>query len=81
MRKGYNGSQTITVLSNLGSDGSEYTLSLSNTGFDSGDKVTEIITCSSLTVDDNGDVPVPMNSGEPRVIYPSSKLSGSTLCS
>ncbi|KAJ5093297.1 hypothetical protein N7456_009158 [Penicillium angulare] len=80
MRKGYNGTQTITVLSNLGSGGSEYTLSLSNTGFEAGLKVTEIITCTSLTVDDSGDVPVPMNSGEPRILYPSSGL-GTTLCS
>ncbi|KAJ6096647.1 alpha-amylase [Penicillium sp. IBT 16267x] len=81
MRKGYNGTQTITVLSNLGESGSEYTLTLSDAGFVAGLAVTEIFTCSSITVDDSGDVAVPMSSGEPRILYPSSELSGSTLCS
>ncbi|KAJ6032705.1 alpha-amylase [Penicillium herquei] len=81
MRKGYDGSQTITILSNLGTSGSEYTLSLSGTGYESGSIVTEIFTCTNITVDDSGDVSVSMNSGEPRILYPSSKLSGSTLCS
>ncbi|KAJ5216985.1 family 13 alpha amylase in complex with acarbose [Penicillium chermesinum] len=80
MRKGYDGTQTVTVLSNLGEGGSEYTLSLGNTGFNSGDSVTEIITCTSLTVDDNSNVPVPMASGAPRIIYPTSELEGSVLC-
>lgn len=81
MRKGFNGTQTITVLSNLGESGSEYTLTLSDTGFEAGLAVTEIFTCSSITVDDSGDVAVPMSGGEPRILYPTSELSGSTLCS
>lgn len=81
MRKGFNGTQTITVLSNLGESGSEYTLTLSDTGFVAGLAVTEIFTCSSITVDDSGDVAVPMSGGEPRILYPTSELSGSTLCS
>ena len=81
MRKGYDDTQTITVLSNLGSSAGEYTLLLPNTGFEVGAVVTEIFTCSSLTVDDDGIVPIPMNSGEPRIVYPASKLSGSILCS
>ncbi|KAJ5899751.1 hypothetical protein N7495_004495 [Penicillium taxi] len=80
MRKGYNGTQTVTVLSNLGATGSEYTLALPSTGFTAGIYVTEIFTCSSIQVDDNGDVAVPMASGEPRILYPSSVLDGSGLC-
>lgn len=81
MRKGYNGTQTITVLSNLGTGGSDYTLSLTDTGYEAGSSVTEIISCTTLAVDDSGNVPVPMSSGEPRIMYPSSALEGSTLCS
>lgn len=81
MRKGNDGAQVITVLSNQGSSGSEYTLSLEKTGFSSGKKVTEVYTCTELTVDSDGKVPVPMNKGSPRVLFPTEKLSGSKLCS
>ncbi|KAI9035000.1 alpha-amylase [Aspergillus affinis] len=81
MRKGFDGAQIITILSNQGSSGSSYTLSLDGTGFSSGDKVTEIYTCTALTVDSDGKVPVPMDGGSPRALFPTEKLSGSSLCS
>lgn len=80
MRKGDNGTQTITILSNLGASGSSYTLSLGNTGYEAGATLTEIITCTSITVDSGGNVPVPMASGEPRIVYPSPSIKGSTIC-
>ncbi|KAA8648815.1 hypothetical protein EYZ11_004032 [Aspergillus tanneri] len=81
MRKGSDGSQVVTVLSNKGSSGSSYTLSLGDTGYSSGQNVTEIYTCETLTVGSDGKVSVPMNNGLPRVLYPSEKLKGSSLCS
>ncbi|KAJ5221488.1 uncharacterized protein N7469_010375 [Penicillium citrinum] len=81
MRKGYKGKQTITILSNKGSNGDGYDFNLPNTGYDAGTKLTEIITCSSITVADDGKVPVSMNKGQPRILYPSSELEGSSLCS
>jgi alpha-amylase len=81
MRKGDNGTQTITILSNLGASGSQSTLSLGNTGYEPGTALTEIVTCASITVDSSGNVPVPMASGEPRIVYPSSNIKGSTICS
>ncbi|OJK04081.1 hypothetical protein ASPACDRAFT_1863780 [Aspergillus aculeatus ATCC 16872] len=80
MRKGFDGTQIITVLSNLGSGGRTYTLSLTGTGFTAGTKVTEVFTCTTLTVDADGSVPVPMASGLPRVLFPTGKLSGSSIC-
>ncbi|CAL5871101.1 uncharacterized protein PFLUO_LOCUS5347 [Penicillium psychrofluorescens] len=80
MHKGSNSSQTITILSNLGESGSTYTLSLAKTGFTSGMALTEIFTCAKITVDASGNVPVPMASGEPRILYPSSKLASSGIC-
>lgn len=71
MRKGLNGSQTITVLSNLGAGGDSYKLSLPNTEYAAGMALTEIITCANVTVDASGNVPVPMASGQPRILYPS----------
>lgn len=81
MRKGYKGKQTITILSNKGSNGDGYDFNLPNTGYDAGTKLTEIITCSSITVADDGKVPVSMSKGQPRILYPSSELEGSSLCS
>ncbi len=81
MRKGYKGTQTITILSNKGANGDGYTLDLSNTGYEAGMKLTEIISCSTIIVADDGKVPVFMSDGLPRVLYPSSELKGSTLCS
>lgn len=80
MRKGYTGKQTVTVLSNLGTSGSAYNLSLSNTGFRAGSVVTDIISCTNITVNSSGRIAVPMASGEPRILYPSSVLKGSSLC-
>lgn len=80
MRKGFAGSQTITVLSNKGAGGDSYTLSLPDTGFAAGTKLTEVITCESVTVDDSGEVPVPMAAGAPRILYPSSLLEDSKVC-
>ncbi|KAJ5772917.1 hypothetical protein N7457_007813 [Penicillium paradoxum] len=80
MRKGDDGSQTITVLTNAGSGGDSSTLSVPDTGFKAGDKLTEVITCEAVTVDDSGNVPVPMAGGEPRILYPSDLLKDSKLC-
>jgi len=81
MRKGYKRKQTITILSNKGSNGDGYDFNLPNTGYEVGTKLTEIITCSNITVADDGRVPVSMSKGQPRILYPSSELEGSSLCS
>ncbi|KKK25536.1 hypothetical protein P175DRAFT_0505923 [Aspergillus ochraceoroseus IBT 24754] len=80
MRKGTNGSQVVTVLSNQGASGSSYTLSLTGAQYDAGLELVEIYTCASVTVRSDGTVPVPMKSGLPRVLYPRSLLSGSSIC-
>lgn len=81
MRKGNNGTQTITVLSNLGANGKKYTLSLPKTGFQAGTSLKEVITCADVKVDKDGKVPVPMESGGPRIMYPSSELKDAKVCS
>ncbi|KAJ5772754.1 hypothetical protein N7457_007650 [Penicillium paradoxum] len=80
MKKGSGGSPVITVVSNRGSSGSSYTLWLGGTGYSSGAKLMELYTCTSITVDSNGNAAVPMASGLPRVLVLASSVSGSGLC-
>lgn len=81
MRKGYDGGQTITVLTNLGAGGKQYSVSIPDTGFAAGAKLTEVVSCASLTAGEKGEVSVAMAGGEPRILLPTSLLEGSTLCS
>lgn len=80
MRKGSDGYGMITILSNLGSSGASYTLELSGTGYASGQVVTEIISCKSVTVDSSGNLAVSMGAGIPNVFYLTSHLTGSGIC-
>ncbi|KAL4764014.1 alpha-amylase [Aspergillus foveolatus] len=80
MRKGFDGSQIITILTNAGANAGSSTVSVPNTGYTAGAAVTEIYTCEDITVSDSGEVSVPMESGLPRVLYPKAKLEGSGIC-
>ncbi|KAL2821865.1 glycoside hydrolase superfamily [Aspergillus granulosus] len=80
MRKGSDGKQVITILTNAGAGGSSSTLSVPNTGYEAGLALTEVYSCTSVTVDSDGAVPVPMDGGLPRVLYPSAQLEGSGIC-
>ncbi|KAB8076233.1 glycoside hydrolase superfamily [Aspergillus leporis] len=80
MRKGSGSSRVLTLLSNFGSNGGSYTFDLYNHGYSSGSKLMELYTCSSIQVSPNGNIPVPMSSGLPRVLVPASWVSGSGLC-
>ncbi|KAL2828591.1 family 13 alpha amylase in complex with acarbose [Aspergillus pseudoustus] len=79
MRKGYDGTQVITALTNAANGGSSYTLSVPNTGFKANHELTEIYSCTSVTVDSAGSVPVHMDSGLPHVLYPAAGLNGSEI--
>jgi alpha-amylase len=80
MRKGYDGYQIITVLNNQGSDGTSYSFTLSGTGFSSGESVVEVLGCSIVEVDSNGDLTVAMSAGQANVYYPLAQLSNSGIC-
>ncbi|KGO46387.1 Alpha-amylase, domain of unknown function DUF1966, C-terminal [Penicillium expansum] len=80
IKKGSGSSPVITVLSNAGSSGSSYTLSLSGSGYSSGAKLMELYTCTSITVDASGNIAVPMASGLPRVLVLASSVSNSGIC-
>ncbi|KAJ5491759.1 Acid alpha-amylase [Penicillium diatomitis] len=79
MKKGSAGSQVVTVLSNRGASGSSYTLSLGGSGYAAGTKLVEMYTCTAVTVDSSGNIPVSMTSGLPRVFMLAT--SACSLCS
>ena len=80
MRKGYNGNQVVGVFTNNGANGPNYTLNLGNTGYTPGMKVVEILSCTSVTVDGNGNLAVAMGQGSPKIFYPAAQLTGCGLC-
>lgn len=78
-RKGPNGVQIISVLSNQGSKGGAYTLSIDGAA-DPGTKLTEVVTCTDYTASPNGTVFVEMDKGEPRVLFPTYQMNGTGIC-
>ncbi|KAI9836232.1 MAG: hypothetical protein M1819_001569 [Sarea resinae] len=80
LRRGFNGTQTILVLSNLGTSGDSYTLHLNGSDFTPGQNLTEILGCTTVLVDSNGAIPIRMEQGLPKVFYPSELLKGSDVC-
>ena len=74
MRKG----KMVTILTNQGSGATSYTLTLAS-GYDAGTEVTELLTCDTLTVDDSGNLAVPMSGGQPMVYYPTADIG--SVCS
>jgi len=80
MRKGNAGTQTVSVLSNLGASGSSYNLTLSSsaTGFTAGQALTEVLSCTAYKTDSSGNLAVAMASGYPRIFYPTAQLTGFT---
>jgi alpha-amylase len=67
----------MTVLSNKGSSGSNYTQPI-RTYYQSGSSVTELLSCKKYTSDGGSYINVPMSAGMPRVFYPTADLG--TLC-
>jgi alpha-amylase len=80
MRKGFDGSQVITVLTNKGEASSDQILNLKKTGFTGGEKVMEVLTCKEQTVRPDGSIDVKIHKGLPNVFYPAAGLKGSKIC-
>ena len=79
MRKGVENRQTVTVLSSLGENMTDYSLMLP-TAFQSGMVITDVLSCQNFTVSETGQLYVPMSKGEPLVLFPAEKMNGSSLC-
>lgn len=78
-RKGWDGNQIVSVISNLGASGSSYSLTLTNTGWAANTVVVEILTCQQYTVQSGG-LNVQMAGGAPRIFFPVNKAAGSGIC-
>jgi alpha-amylase len=67
----------MTVLSNKGSSGSNYTQPI-RSYYQSGSSVTELLSCTKYISDGGSYINVPMSAGMPRVFYPTADIG--TLC-
>lgn len=80
LRKGFNGTQVITLLNNNGQNCDYFELSISGHEYAPGTVLTEILTCTNLTVDHAGNLTIPMFAGTPKVLYPVDLLANSSIC-
>lgn len=72
--------QIVGVYTNLGSNSTDYSLTLNSTGFAANTTVVEILSCSNTTVDATGSLTVQMTQGLPRIFTPQSQLLKSGVC-
>jgi alpha-amylase len=81
-RKGETGAQIVAVYSNLGESGSSYSLPLTKevTGFTDNQDVMEILTCTLLKTSASGDISVPLEAGQPKVLFSYAGIKGSKIC-
>ncbi|KAJ5179973.1 glycoside hydrolase superfamily [Penicillium capsulatum] len=77
--KGVEGLQVLTVLSNQGTGGKPYEMTLPFS-YNAGTELMEVLNCQVYTVDNHGELTIKMDKGEPRVFYPTRLLDGSGLC-
>lgn len=63
---------------NQSSSGSKYELSVG--GFEAGDAVVELLSCTTSTADDTGNVTMYMDKGEPKAYILQSNLAATGLC-
>jgi len=77
--KGVEGLQVLMVLSNQGSQGKPFQLTLPFS-FNAGTAVTEVLNCKNYTLDNQGELTIDMDAGEPRVFFPTRYMEGSGLC-
>ena len=78
LRKGNDGLQLVSVFSNLGESAGDYFISLSSksTGFNAGEKLVDMMSCSAVTVGQDGLLRVTIAGGLPRVFYSREQLQG-----
>lgn len=76
--KGPDGFQIVSCVVNQSSSGSKYQLSIG--GFSAGDAVVEVLSCTTSTADDTGNVTMYMNAGEPKAYILQSHINATGLC-
>lgn len=76
--KGPDGYQIVACVNNYSSSGPKYKLSVG--GFAAGDAVVEVLSCTTSTADDTGNVTMYMNHGAPKAYVLQSVLNQTGLC-
>lgn len=76
--KGPSGYQIVSCIVNQSSSGSSYQLSIG--GFEAGDAVVELLSCTTSSADSSGNVTMYMNKGEPKAYILQSHLNTTGLC-
>lgn len=76
--KGPSGYQIVSCVVNQSSSGAKYQLSIG--GFEAGDAVVELLSCTTDTADATGNVTMYMNAGEPKAYILQSNLAATGLC-
>lgn len=79
-RKGTDGKQIVSVITNGGENSGTSTLKLAGTGWRAGTEVVEILTCRRSTVAQDGSLEVAMDSGLPRVYVAGGVTDLSMIC-
>jgi len=79
LRKGPDGVQIVSVLSNQGNNMKDYTLVIPG-AFTEGQQAIEVTTCQKITATAGGNITVSMSKGEPRVFFPVFNMNNSGLC-
>ena len=78
LKKGPYGKQVVFCINNKSSNGDSYEVSVG--GFQTGEKVVEVLGCKVNTADAMGNVTMYMGKGEPKVYIPQLALEGTGLC-
>lgn len=81
LRKGFDGSQVVSVFNNIGSSGGSYSVSLaaSSTGFAANLGLVDVIACEAHTTSSSGGLSFTMGS-LPKVFYSRAALAGTGIC-
>ncbi|KAB8202802.1 glycoside hydrolase superfamily [Aspergillus parasiticus] len=77
-RKGREGCQVVMVLSTQGTNSSAYTARVIN-GYQPSHIIIDVLTCDKYKVKEWGEIRLPMDKGEPRVLFPTDLMYGSRL--
>jgi alpha-amylase len=80
MRKGCNGSQVVTVLTNRGDGTVAETKKVTDSGFAAGTILVEVIACEKTIIGHDGVLNAEMAGGNPKVFIALNQLLGSTIC-
>lgn len=78
-RKGREGRQIVSVFSSGGKQTRDYRLTLP-IAFSTGSMVTDVVACANHTINEYGQLMLPMAGGLPHVLFPAAKMNGSQLC-